>query len=96
MPISESEVRRLASLARLALSEAEVARLVGELEAIVAYVAQLAAVDTEGVEPIAQVTDLEHPGRPDAVVAGLARDTALALSRQHDGECYLVPKVVER
>ena len=58
MPISEQEVRHLAHLARLDLSDAEISTQAHDLDAIVGYVAQLAEVDTTGVEPIANVTGL--------------------------------------
>lgn len=96
MAISAAEVQRLAKLARLRLTEDETTRLAQELDAIVGYVAQLAAVDTAGVPPIAQVHDLEHAGRADRAGDELPRELALGNARHHDGECFLVPKVVER
>lgn len=96
MAISPDQVRHLAKLALLELGDAEVARMAGELEAIVGYVEQLATVDTTGVEPIANVAGLVDVVRADQPAAMLSTAAALALAPSHGDEAFLVPKVVER
>lgn len=63
--ISEDEVRRLATLSRIGLSDDEVGKLAIELDAIVGFVEKLQAVDTTGVEPTSQVTGLVDVWRED-------------------------------
>ena len=65
MAITDQDVRKLCKLSNLALNEAEIARMATELEAIVGYVAQLQAVDTTGVDPIALVRGT--PGQGDVL-----------------------------
>lgn len=96
MPISEKDVRHLAKLAQLHLDDAEVARMARELDTIVAYVDQLRAVDTAGVEAIANVAGLVDITRPDEPGAMFAIEQALANAPQRNASAFLVPKVVER
>lgn len=63
--ISEAEIRRLAALARIGLSDDEVGKLATELDSIVGFVEKLQAVDTTGVEPTSQVTGLVDVWRED-------------------------------
>ncbi len=65
--LSTDDVRHIAKLARLDLSEAEVEQFPGQLTSILEYVGQLQAVDTKGVEPTAQVTGLQNSLRPDDI-----------------------------
>ena len=95
MAITEQDVRHLAKLANLGLSDAEVTRMATELEAIVGYVQQLQAVDTAGVDAIANVAGLANVTRPDQPGAMLAQRAALANAPQKDEVAFLVPKVVE-
>lgn len=96
MPISEQQVRHLAHLARLDLSDAEIVSQAHDLDAIVGYVAQLAEVDTTGVEPIANVTGLINVARADLPTAMLPTALALGNASSHSDSAFLVPKVVER
>jgi len=94
--ITEQNVRHLAKLANLSLSQDEAVRMAGELEAIVGYVAQLQAVDTTGVEPIANVMGLTNVSRPDVAGPMLSQKQVLANAPQKNEVAFLVPKVVER
>lgn len=67
MTLSREEVKKIAQLARLELTETEIDRYAGELSRILDYVAQLGEVKTEGVEPTAQVTGLLNIMRDDEV-----------------------------
>ena len=96
MPISEQSVRHLAHLARLDLSDAEIASHAHDLDAIVGYVAQLAEVDTTGVEPIANVAGLINVARADVPTSMLPTALALGNAFSHSDSAFLVPKVVER
>ncbi len=94
--ITEAEVRHLAKLANLGLSDPDIQRMAKELEAIVGYVQQLQSVDTAGVEPIANVAGLANVTRPDVAGAMLSQRDVLGNAPQKNEVAILVPKVVER
>ena len=96
MPASmREEVERAAALARLSLDEAELSRLARELDAILAYVAALARVDTQGVPPTAHVVPLPTPLRSDEPEPPLPVELALANAPEREGSAFVVPKVIE-
>lgn len=94
--ITEQDVRHLCKLSSLALSDAEVKRMAGELEAIVGYVKQLQAVDTTGIEPIANVAGLVNVTRPDVPGQMLDQRQVLSNAPAKNDVAILVPKAVER
>jgi aspartyl-tRNA(Asn)/glutamyl-tRNA(Gln) amidotransferase subunit C len=94
MSISRSDVEKVALLARLRLTEAELGTMTDQLAQIVGYVDQLAEVDTAGVEPMAHAIELANVFREDRVAPSLPRDEALAGAPHHDGRGYLVPAVL--
>ncbi|MBO9311522.1 MAG: Asp-tRNA(Asn)/Glu-tRNA(Gln) amidotransferase subunit GatC [Chloroflexus sp.] len=86
MAISEAEVRHVARLARLALSDEEIAVMQAQLSAILDYIAMLQEVDVSNVPPTAQVTGLTTVWRPDVVGEMLTQEQALANAPdQQDG-----------
>lgn len=93
--ISRDNVRHLAQLSSLQLSDDEVDGLQTDISAILKYVEQLDELDTDGVEPTYQVTDLENVWRDDVVdQKGVTREQLLALSvATHDNQVK-VPKVL--
>ena len=94
-PLTLDQVRAIARLARLDLSEEEVARLAPQLGAIVGYVALLRQVDTAGVEPLAHALPVQNVFREDECAESLPRERALANApKQRDG-CFAVPAVLE-
>ncbi len=96
MAITEADVRHLAKLANLALSDADLQRMAVELEAIVGYVTQLQGVPTEGIEPVANIAGLSDVVRPDTPGLMLSQKAALANAPARNEVAFLVPKVVER
>ena len=94
MAITVAEVERVALLARLRLSPAEVEGMTSELARVVAYVDQLAQVDTEGVEPMVHAVELTNVLRDDVVTASLDRDTALGNAPTRNEVGFLVPPVL--
>ena len=94
MSLSIDQVRWVAHLARLELTDDEAALFTRDLTAIVDYVNQLQSVKTDNVEPLAHAVELANVFRDDAVRPSLAREEALANAPHHDGECYLVPAVL--
>lgn len=70
--ITPDDVKKLATLARLNLTDDEVVRFTSDLDAIIGYIEQLSEVDVTGVEPTSQVTGLQNVLRDDVVVDGMA------------------------
>ncbi|HEV3220800.1 MAG TPA: Asp-tRNA(Asn)/Glu-tRNA(Gln) amidotransferase subunit GatC [Candidatus Acidoferrales bacterium] len=100
MKITREEVLRVAELAHLELSEAEVAKYQQQLDSILEYIAKLNAVDTSNVDPMAQVlaeTKTVNPAMRDDVVTpcDIAKDV-LKQAPDADGAYFRVPKVIER
>jgi aspartyl-tRNA(Asn)/glutamyl-tRNA(Gln) amidotransferase subunit C len=93
--ISREEVEELALLARLRLTEKESERLRGELSAILDYVAELQAVDTEGVEPMTHAVPLDCPRRPDVAEPSLSVDEALGGAARVVEDHFAVPRIIE-
>jgi len=95
MPIDAKVVHQVAALSRLEVDPAEEGRFVQELQAILAYVEQLQALDVSGIEPTSQVGAGERtPLREDVVIPSDVRDEALAQAPDRDGDYFRVPRVV--
>ncbi len=94
MAISRAEVEKVALLARLLLSEAELEQMTVQLGAILQYMDLLAEVNTEHVEPMAHPLEITNVFRGDEVCESLAREAALANAPHRDEECYRVPAVL--
>jgi len=97
--IAEKEVRYVAGLANLTLTEAEVARLRGDLDGILEHFDRLNQADTSDVEPMAQVLyEAEETAtlRADVPAAPLGNQAALANAPQPGAGYFKVPKVIER
>jgi aspartyl-tRNA(Asn)/glutamyl-tRNA(Gln) amidotransferase subunit C len=94
MAITRQDVEKVALLARLQLSDAELATMSEQLAQIVGYVDHLAAVDTEGVEPMAHAVEQVNVFRDDEVAMSLPREEALSNAPHHDSRGYLVPAVL--
>lgn len=95
MSVDAATVRRIAHLARIAVTDAEVPHLQGELNAMLAFVEQLEQVNVEGVEPMTSVTPMEMKKRPDIVSDGEIVDAVLSNAPATEDHFFLVPKVVE-
>lgn len=95
MSVDAATVRRIAHLARIAVSDEEVPHLQGELNAMLAFVEQLSEVNVEGVEPMTSVTPMEMKRRPDVVTDGDIADDIVKNAPATENHFFLVPKVVE-
>lgn len=95
MALDKATVARIASLARIKVTEDEQARIAGELTPILSWIEQLNEVDTNGVEPMTSVTHVKLPLRDDKVDDGNIRDKLLANAPQQARGFFAVPKVVE-
>ncbi|HLK92203.1 MAG TPA: Asp-tRNA(Asn)/Glu-tRNA(Gln) amidotransferase subunit GatC [Polyangia bacterium] len=92
--ITPEEVRELALLARLALSEQEIARMTGDLDAILDYVDAMRELDTTGVEPMTHAVPFDCPLRADVVAPSLPVDEALANAPRREASFFQVPRIV--
>jgi aspartyl-tRNA(Asn)/glutamyl-tRNA(Gln) amidotransferase subunit C len=95
MSVSPEQVRHIAKLARIAMSDEEIERLVPEINNILGWVEQLGEVDTEGVEPLTAVIEQKLRLRDDAVTDGNCRDDILANAPDAEHGFFAVPKVIE-
>ena len=95
MSVDADTVRRIAHLARIAVTEAEVPHLQGELNAMLSFVEQLSEVDISGVEPMTSVMPMEMKERPDLVNDGEIPDDIVKNAPATENHFFLVPKVVE-
>jgi aspartyl-tRNA(Asn)/glutamyl-tRNA(Gln) amidotransferase subunit C len=97
--LTETDVRYVANLANLSLTQEEVARMVIDLGGILEQMDRLAEIDTEGVEPMTQVlfdADDTATLRPDVERAPLGSELAVANAAVTSGGYFKVPKVIER
>ena len=94
-PLDSGTVRKVASLARLHLADAEQSRLATQMAEVLGYVDRLREVDTANVEPMAHPADATGTPRADVVTPGLDRDAALANAPKTDGQAFLVPQILD-
>ena len=94
MSLSRDDVLKVSLLARLRLSEDELAKMTEQLGRIVDFVDQLSQVDTGAVEPLAHALDLSNVFADDELTPSLDRTDVLANAPRQDGEYYLVPAVL--
>jgi aspartyl-tRNA(Asn)/glutamyl-tRNA(Gln) amidotransferase subunit C len=95
MSVTNEQVRHIAKLARIAMSDEEIERLAPELNNILGWVEQLGEVNTDGVEPLTAVIDLKLRLRDDIVNDGNIRDEVLANAPDAQHGFFAVPKVIE-
>ncbi len=99
--VTVNDVQRVAELAHLELTADETGRMLTDLNAILDYVAELNEIDTKGIVPLAQVSELEDAAgttvtRPDEVIVSLDRAAVMPEAPETDGVFFKVPKVIER
>ena len=95
MSIDKNTVRKIAALARLETDEAGLDRMTPKLNGILTWIEQLQAVSTDGIEPLANVANIELKLRTDAVTDGNMQDKVLANAPEETAGYFVVPKVVE-
>ncbi|MEZ6055949.1 MAG: Asp-tRNA(Asn)/Glu-tRNA(Gln) amidotransferase subunit GatC [Planctomycetaceae bacterium] len=93
--LSPDEVRKVAGLARLELSEDEVASFSQQLGKILDYVNQLSDVPTDGVQPMAHAIEVMDVFREDIPQPSLSREAALANAPKQDGRYFVVPAILD-
>jgi aspartyl-tRNA(Asn)/glutamyl-tRNA(Gln) amidotransferase subunit C len=95
MSLTPEQVHWVAHLARLELTEAELATMTRQLSAIVEYIAQLQQVKTDGVEPLAHAVAVQNVFRDDEPAPSLPVADALANAPDRHGDFYSVPAVLD-
>ncbi len=92
--IDLKEVRHIAKLARISLSDGEAETLSRELGAILTYFDKLGKLDTDNVEPMAHAVEMQNVLAEDVPGESLSAEKALANAPQRDGDFFSVPKVI--
>ena len=95
MSLTQADVKRIAHLARVEVSDSEVEGYLRQLSSIFELVEQMQAVDTTGIEPMAHAQDVVLRLRPDVVSESNRREAFQAVAPQVENGLYLVPKVIE-
>lgn len=95
MSVDTTTVKRVAKLARIAVSEEQAEKMQGELNVILGFVEQLNEVDITGVEPMTSVVDVKAKQRADQVNDGDKADDIVANAPAAEDHFFMVPKVIE-
>jgi len=95
MKIARQEVEHVAVLARLALDEAELDQLTGQMNQILGYVDKLNELDTDGITPTAHAVPVENAFREDVVRPSIGHERALRNAPEAVDNCFRVPKIIE-
>ncbi len=93
--ITRDEIYHIADLAYLYLDSERAEKLASDLSEIVSYVEKLNELSTENVEPMMHAVPMENILREDEIHISITRDDALRCAPLHDGEYFLVPKILE-
>ncbi len=92
--LTRADVEHVAYLARLGLTQEELARLEGQLNHILDQYAKLAELDTDAIPPTAQTIELENILREDVARPSMAPEDVLANAPQRDGDFFVVPAIL--
>lgn len=95
MSLTLEQVRRVAQLARIEISDAEAENTLGHLNGIFTLIEEMQAVDTRGIEPMAHAQDLSQRLRDDTVTEENRRAAFQKVAPETESGLYLVPKVIE-
>lgn len=94
MSLSEREVRHVALLARLSLTDEQVETLRGELNSILGHIDQIQRLDLEGVEPMTHAVPVVNSTRADVCHECLPREMALLNAPQQEDGAFVIPRIV--
>jgi len=93
--IDEAQVRKVAQLGRLDLSDAEIADITSQLSGILGYIEKLNEVDTSNVEPLAHCLPVSNVFRADEIKESLGTEKTLANAPESDEDFFKVPKILD-
>tara|TARA_Y100001970_G_C13862114_1_gene664661 strand:- start:88 stop:393 length:306 start_codon:yes stop_codon:yes gene_type:complete len=94
--VNREEILKIASLAKLVLSEKEISLYTDQINEILEYMNQLDELDTDGIEPLSHVLDQINMTRKDENKPSLEREKALKNAPKADNEYFIVPNVIEK
>lgn len=95
MSLTNADVRKVALLARLAMSETEIETARAQLSGIFSLIEEMQAVDTKGIAPMSHAQDVSQRLREDAVTETNQRELFQSIAPQVEAGLYLVPQVIE-
>ncbi len=95
MALTDKEVKHIAKLARIRLTEAELPHYAREINGILKWIEQLSEVNTDGVAPLASVSEQALPWRADVVTDGGIQEQIIKNAPNSNYGCFAVPKVIE-
>lgn len=95
MPITKSDVKYIANLARLKLTEKETEYFTGQLSNIIRYIDQLKVLDTTNIEPTAHVMPIQNVFREDVVKPSLKVEDVLKNAPAKEDNLFKVPRIIE-
>lgn len=95
MSLTQTDVERIAHLARIALEPTQAQALAGDLSGILGHIEQMSAINTQGITPMAHPLHMSQRLRPDVVEHSDERERFQSLAPQAEQGLYLVPKVIE-
>ena len=95
MSLDLEQIRRIARLARIAVSDDEAVATAGKLNSLLGLIEQMQAVDTSGIEPMSHAMDQGQRLREDKAVEADRREAFQAIAPAVEEGLYLVPRVVE-
>ena len=93
--INQQQVRKVAKLARLDLTDAQIDEFTGQLIAILGYVEKMEELDTSDVQPLAHCLAISNVFREDIVKESLGNEKAMANAPERNGEFFKVPKILD-
>lgn len=93
--IDQAQVRKVARLARLELTDAEITEFTGQLSAILDYMEKMNELDTENVQPLAHCLPITNCFREDCIKESLGTEKTLANAPQTNGNFFKVPKILD-
>ena len=95
MPINKDTVTKVSNLARIKIDEKQLNKVSGELDSVMEWIDTLNEVNTDGVDPVANVTGQKLPQRKDKVTDGGYSEKVLNNAPEKESGFFVVPKVVE-
>ncbi|MCR4303466.1 MAG: Asp-tRNA(Asn)/Glu-tRNA(Gln) amidotransferase subunit GatC [Gallionella sp.] len=95
MSLTDADVRKVARLARLAMSETEIETARAQLSGIFDLIAEMQAVDTKGIAPMSHAQDVSQRLREDVATEANQRELFQSIAPQVEAGLYLVPQVIE-
>jgi aspartyl-tRNA(Asn)/glutamyl-tRNA(Gln) amidotransferase subunit C len=95
MSITREEIKKIAHLARINVSQAELEQVEKKLVGILALIEKMQEVDTDAIEPMSHALDINQPLREDEVTEKDIRDKSLSLAPHSEQSLFIVPQVIE-